>query len=727
MNEPDALVLNLIVITTSDTPYGDLDPAITDVLAHHIHPLGTLFSDELIMGTCRATMGDIARANHELLPSLGEKFDVDFGPPPDLSSVGYPSEEQVERLTESVHELLRLRTFKLKYLERLHKSLVLASYALLAGPPSLEFSKNARIAEEQRRTKHMTDLRENINQNTLEIDKLTKRRSQIQDRLALHPVQVGRSTPGFSLGLGSLYTPMSTGFNATFPPMHEPTSTPSSGISDDQNISPSEPSSTRTRFHNWAHLAALVDNLSHKTRTLCGHPKIQGGAPPLINLDSLPDEVVLPLYASLKSLVKLDMIIDAILANSQKSMTAQDYQQYELATSTHGQDLVDNYQPGGLEIVLQIMPAPVIRLFSLFKVIALKDVMPLSEEYFRDAITGAVVTVDKLGVPNWTVLLNVLHSNKKHMAELGVLYDVFKTCSALLTVVKAIPRSVNTFGLTFMNHVEGLELRIQTVPYHEATKSAKIPDARSSSTGTPRWHQGHLREFIDALRAEHVRVSTHHAEIVDDPIPLDKVDASEPMDGSAAVTDHRPQGGRNGNQGGRNGDLKPPCLSFNLSNCAREDCSFDHRALRKDDRAYIDDYLKTRKRPVTFDVKKMHTMASKLGLDLTTYGCVELNAVHKVQKGSKATIKRLQAEVAALRADVSHDTTNTETEASSTPTTTTPPPTVGGHVASDAVVTVNALRLIGLSDEQSSMVALHGPDDRRMLIAKYLSGNSTEA
>jgi hypothetical protein len=98
-----------------------------------------------------------------------------------------------------------------------------------------------------------------------------------------------------------------------------------------------------------------------------------------------------------------------------------------------------------------------------------------------------------------------------------------------------------------------------------------------------------------------------------------------------------------------------------------------------------------------------------------------------VQKGPKVTIKRLQAEVAALRAGVSRDTTSTETEASSTPALTTPPPTVGGHAASDTVATINALRLVGLSDEQSSMVALHGPDDRRVLVAKYLSGNSTEA
>ena len=562
---------------------------------------------------------------------------------------------------------------------------------------------------------NIADLQNNIGQTKREINKLTMRETQIRERLALHPAQVGRSTPSFSL-----HSPMNIGLNATRPPLRESAPTPPSCSSSDHDDHSSGSSTGHTRFARWAHLAALVDNLSHKTRTLCGHPKILGGTPPLINIDSLPDEVILPLYASLKNLMKLGMVIDAVLASSKKNMTAQDYQQYELATSTHAQVIVDNYQPGGLEIALQIMPTPVIRLFSLFKVIALKDIMPLSEEYFRDAITGAVVTTDKQGAPNWAVLLNVLHTNEKHMAELGASYDVFKTCSALLTIVKAIPRAIDTFGLTFINHIEGLELRMQTVPYHEATKSAQAPKAGLPSINSPRWHQGHLRKLIDVLRSDHVRVTTHNTEVRDDPIPLDKVDTDEPDVGNSSP--------------------KPPGLKFNLSECTwcQKDCPFDHRAFRKDDKKYIDKFLTARKTPISFDDKKMQTMTSKLGLDLAAYDCVEPNSVDTVPRTFKTTFEQqllnkiasLHAKIDSLHANTTQGTPNNGTKTSdptSSPTTTQTIPSPGNLAISDAEANINAPRLVGLSDEQSSKVALHGPNDRRLLIAKYLSGNSTEA
>ena len=147
-----------------------------------------------------------------------------------------------------------------------------------------------------------------------------------------------------------------------------------------------------------------------------------------------------------------------------------------------------------------------------------------------------------------------------------------------------------------MNHIEGLELRMQTVPYHEATKSAQAPKAGLPSINSPRWHQGHLRNLIDVLRSEHVRVTTHNTEVRDDPIPLDKVDTDEPTNKTPSTTiDRRPGDGIS--------SPKPPCLKFNLSECTwyQKDCPFDHRAFRKDDKKYIDEFLTARKKPISFD------------------------------------------------------------------------------------------------------------------------------
>jgi hypothetical protein len=267
-----------------------------------------------------------------------------------------------------------------------------------------------------------------------------------------------------------------------------------------------------------------------------------------------------------------------------------------------------------------------------------------------------------------------------------------------------------------MNHIEGLELRMQTVPYHEATKSAQAPEAGLPSINSPRWHQGHLRKLIDVLRSEHVRVTTHITKVRDDPIPLDKVDTDEPTNKtSSTTTDRRPDDGIS--------SPKPPCIKSNLSECTwdQKDCPFDHRAFRKDDKKYIDEFLTARKKPISFDAKKMQTMTSNLGLDLAAYDCIEPNSVDTVPRTSKITFEQqlldeiasLHAKIDSLHANTTQDTPNNGTKtsdptSSSTTAQTTPSPAGGGAAAGDTMAAVNFLRTLG-------------PEDRKALTAEYLA------
>ena len=130
----------------------------------------------------------------------------------------------------------------------------------------------------------------------------------------------------------------------------------------------------------------------------------------------------------------------------------------------------------------------------------------------------------------------------------------------------------------------------------------------------------------------------------------------------------------------------------------------------------------------------MQTITSKLGLDLAAYDCVEPNSVDTVPRTSKITFEQqllneiasLHAKIDSLHANTTQGTPNNGTKTSdptSSPTTaqTIPSPAGGGAAAGDTMAAVNFLRTLGLSDEQSYMVALVGPEDRKALTAEYLA------
>ena len=183
---------------------------------------------------------------------------------------------------------------------------------------------------------------------------------------------------------------------------------------------------------------------------------------------------------------------------------------------------------------------------------------------------------------------------------------------------------------------------------------------------------------------------------------------------------------RRSGRGGRRRQLMRLPVIFNSidpKKCDKgTDCLFEHRKFTKNDKAYLDGYFKSKAGKLPFDAKKLRTMASTCGLDLDSYDCFDLSANDTAPTKS---YKELLAEIAELKAAVAQQADTVALQVAAEPSTESTPSAPAlepfGTTTGDAFATVNVLRSLGLSDEQSNLVALVGLEDRQPMVTKFLN------
>ena len=352
----------------------------------------------------------------------------------------------------------------------------------------------------------------------------------------------------------------------------------------------------RHKFTQFAALSLQLENCRHQGYRIGTHPRMVRRTP-ITPLDCLPPELAPVLRDAMIQYEKLDKIVDAVLDNTTKTMSVAQAQEYRMATDTYGAKLLSKYAPGALEIALQILPYPVVRLYSILRINGRNDTKPFTEEWFRRRIEECSVNVTRSGRPLWRPLLKVIYENKRKMLELGIAYDVQTAIAAILKVVRDVPRANNPmFGQAFTATIEKMDERLLERKYDEATKTSSDPNDN--------WYQALVTGLVDAIAKEEERLSAHSAEPNDD---LPSISQAEAHRDRAVPVKSRPEGAASqicvrhaiGDQGCR----------FGTEQCHFRHVDFD--SLSPQDRAFVRTFLKDHRGPMVLDAKKARALGIK--------------------------------------------------------------------------------------------------------------------
>ena len=317
----------------------------------------------------------------------------------------------------------------------------------------------------------------------------------------------------------------------------QPVSSPSSPFIGGIGCDPGETGDREKPFSGrtppYSKINRMLEHARDEARRMGKHPII-GHGNAILPISALPNPLVLTIYDTLKHYEKLDLIAKALLANTVKGLGAAQAQEYELASQAYGTELIEAYVPGGLEVLLQVLPYSLIKIFAMLQVNARNDTRPLTEEFFRSRLLAVAVTVTKDRRPAWNNLMTIVYDNEEKMNDLGLLYDAQLTVSAILTVIRRVPRDHYSFGQRLLNVVEAMEDRLREVKYDETTKSHEAPahfnvkdistiGMPNASCGEAPWHQGHVKLLIETVKKEDKRLSDLYAQPTSD-LPINQVD-----------------------------------------------------------------------------------------------------------------------------------------------------------------------------------------------------------
>lgn len=289
------------------------------------------------------------------------------------------------------------------------------------------------------------------------------------------------------------------------------------------------------------------------------------------------------------------------------------------------------------------------------------------------------------------------------MLELGISYDVQTAISAILQIIRDIPRVNNPlFGQSFSAKIEEMEKRLLTIEYDETTKT--------SSNMNARWHQGHLTSLIEAIAEEEDRLSALFVDPVDELPSIDQVDVRDASDAGICVRH-----------------------AVGVKGCrfTSEECHFehvDHDALNSSQREFIRDFLKTHKGPLMLDGKRAKKMGIKIS-DLSdkmkkVNADIQLAVVtpNRTKKGSRGKRKKLATETGfdsgVLSATAApFDSTSSLSDSAGTTDH-------GVEVNAPGVLTSGSMLNGLLTDEELGRVTqFEGLNDRRAIISMMLRGD----